>query len=37
MNGYMVLLGLFALATAIAAPVIISDWRHEARKKMKRR
>jgi len=37
MNGYLVLFGLFVLATAIAAPVIISDWRREARKKTKRR
>jgi hypothetical protein len=36
MNGYIVLLGLFALATVIAAPIIISDWRREARKKTKR-
>ncbi len=37
MNGYLVLFGLFVLATAIAAPVIISDWRRETRKKTKRR
>jgi hypothetical protein len=37
MNGYIVLFWLFALATAIAAPIIISDWPHEARKKTKRR
>jgi hypothetical protein len=37
MNGYLVLLGLFVLATAIAAPVIISDWRRESRKRPKQR
>jgi len=37
MDGYLVLVGLFVVATAIAAPVIISDWRRESRKKPKQR
>ncbi len=36
MNGYILMLGLFVLATVIAGPVIISDWRRERRSRKKR-
>jgi hypothetical protein len=37
MNDWLVLIGLVVLATLMAGPVIVSDWRREARNKKKPR